>query len=96
MYCLRDKFCDKFFLQALVQSAQHLYEQRKGFGSESVFVSGPLTNRSGWPKNMRIWIQNPNTEEATKKLNTVDRSSNVTYLDGLIKRRKVRAGGPGS
>jgi hypothetical protein len=40
-----------FILQALFQSAQHLYEKREGSGSI------PLTNGSGRLKNMRI----PNT-----------------------------------
>jgi hypothetical protein len=45
-------------LQAIFQSAQHLYEKREGSGAESV----PLTNEfgSGRPKNMRIRI--PNTD----------------------------------
>ncbi len=52
--------CYNFILQALFQSAQHIYEKREGSGS------GPLTNGSGSgrPKNMRgskqeriLWIQ---------------------------------------
>jgi hypothetical protein len=41
-------------LQALFQSAQHIYEKREGSGAGSV----PLTkgSRSGRPKNMRIWF----------------------------------------
>ncbi len=45
----------KFYLQALFQSAQHLYEKREGSGSI------PLTNGSGGsgrPKNIRIRIPN--------------------------------------
>jgi hypothetical protein len=43
-------------LQALFQSAQHLFEKREGSGPGSV----PLTNRngSGRPKNMRSRISN--------------------------------------
>jgi hypothetical protein len=46
-----------FILQALFQSAQHIYEKRKGSGAGS--GSAPLTNGSGSgrPRNMRI----PNT-----------------------------------
>jgi hypothetical protein len=44
-------FCKNFILQALFQSAQHIYEKRKGSGSGFV----PLNNGSGSgrPKNMR-------------------------------------------
>ncbi len=42
--------CKNFILQALFQSAQHLYEKREG--------SRSLTNGSGRPKNMRIRIPN--------------------------------------
>jgi hypothetical protein len=51
------KFCvKKFILQALFQSAQHLYEKREG--SRSGAGSVPLANGSGSgrPKNIRIWI----------------------------------------
>jgi hypothetical protein len=41
-------------LQAIFQSAQHLYEKREGSGSGTI----PLTNGSGWPRNMRIRIPN--------------------------------------
>jgi hypothetical protein len=43
-------------MQALSQSAQHIYEKREGSGAGSV----PLTNRSGSgrPINMRIRIPN--------------------------------------
>ncbi len=46
-------------LQALAQSAQHIYEKKEGSGSGSV----PLTNGSGSgrPQNMRIRI--PNTSK---------------------------------
>jgi hypothetical protein len=52
-----DKFYVKnFILHAVFQSAQHLYEKRKGSGSV------PLTNGSGWLKNMRILLfRIPNT-----------------------------------
>jgi hypothetical protein len=42
----------KVILQALFQSAQHIYEKREGSGARSA----PLTNGSGSgrPKNMRI------------------------------------------
>jgi hypothetical protein len=45
-------FCLNVILQALFQSAQHIYEKREGSGSGFV----PLTNGSGSgrPKNMRI------------------------------------------
>jgi hypothetical protein len=50
-----------FILQALFQSAHHLYEKREGFGSI------PLTNGSGSgrPKNMLIRI--PNTALSLQK-----------------------------
>ncbi len=52
IYCFNDKFCVKILpiLQALFQSAQHLYEKRER--SRSV----PLSNgsSSGRPKNIRI------------------------------------------
>ncbi len=53
--------CWHFILQALFQSAQHLYEKREGSGSRSI----PLTNGSGRPKNIRIRvrIRIPNTAE---------------------------------
>jgi hypothetical protein len=44
-------------LQALFQSAPHIYEKREG--TESVSV--PLTNGSGSGRNMRIRIRIPNT-----------------------------------
>ncbi len=49
-------FVLKYFLQALFQSAQHIYEKREGSGSGSV----TLTNGSGFgkPKNMRVRIPN--------------------------------------
>ncbi len=79
---LEINFVLNFILQALVQSAQNLYERRGGFGSRSGAgsVSGPMTNRSGWP----------NIEKATKKLKDGVRISN-----GLMRRCKVRAGEPG-
>jgi hypothetical protein len=61
------------FLQALFQSAQHIYEKREGSGAGSV----PLTygSRSGRPKKLRILrirIRIPNTvykSEKTRLLN---------------------------
>jgi hypothetical protein len=54
------KFGVNLILQALFQSAQHLYEEREG--SRDVAGSAPLTNRSGsgTAKNIRIRI--PNTD----------------------------------
>ncbi len=55
-----------FILQALFQSAQHIYKKREGSGARSV----PLTNgsESGRPKNMRILrIRIPNTSLIKKK-----------------------------
>jgi hypothetical protein len=55
-------FC-KNFLQALFQSAQHIFEKREG--SEAGSGSIPLTNGSGRSKNMRIRfrIRIPNTAQ---------------------------------
>ncbi len=51
-------WCKNFILQALFQSAQHLYEKREGSGSGSGSGSIHLTNGSwsvtGRPKSMRI------------------------------------------
>ncbi len=52
-------FCKNFILQAIFQSAQHLYEKKDGSGSV------PLSNGSesgSWrPKNIRIQIRIPST-----------------------------------
>ncbi len=44
-------------MQAIFQSAHHIYEKMEGYEARS--GSAPLTNRSGSrrPKNMRFWIQ---------------------------------------
>jgi hypothetical protein len=47
--------CYNFTLQALCQSAQHLYEKREGSGARSGFI--PLTNGSGSGRPKNIWIR---------------------------------------
>ncbi len=67
------KFC---LLQALFQSAQHLYEKREGSGSRSI----PLTNGSGSgrPKNMRI----PTLLHSSLKWNVVNVQCWCPHLHG--------------
>jgi hypothetical protein len=76
-YFLQKVLCLNFILQALFQSAQHIYEKREGSGagSGSGASSGsvPLTNGSGSgkPKNMRV-------------LRIRNRLNTVSYLSGVM------------
>jgi hypothetical protein len=55
--------CENVILQALFQSAQHIYEKREGSGagSGSVRLSNGSVSGSIRPKNMRIRSRIPNT-----------------------------------
>ncbi len=80
----------QFYLHALFQSAQHLYEKRDGSGSRAGSGAGSvlLTNGygSGRPKNMRIlWIRIPNTASLH-----IERPRKYQYMTQCVCRLMVK------